>query len=223
LRHPILVHAVAVFLFFCFSLGCYQSGGSIYLSALEKVGWEKRDLLAKRVTKANHAQQEAKEQFRDALEEFQSVVAYEGGELESRYKKLRAVYESSEKKAKEVRRRISGIKKISKKLFEEWEGELEKYTSKEMRRISEEQLSDTRRRSLEVIASMERAASHMDPVLKKLEERVLFLKHNLNARALGSLQETSSALQADVNALIEEMERSIAEADRFIAEMKPEG
>lgn len=205
----------------CF--GCYQSGGTLYLDALEKLGMEKRDVLVKRVTNAKEAQQEAQQQFRDALEEFQAIAGYEGGELESRYESLRSEYEASAKKADEVHDRISGIKKVSEKLFVEWEQELAKYTDRDMRRVSEQQLAETKRRSGELIATMERAASRMDPVLKKLEERVLFLKHNLNARALGSLKQTSESLQADVGSLISEMEKSIAEADRFIAEMKSEG
>ncbi len=203
--------------------GCYQSGGTLYLDALEKLGMEKRDVLVKRVTNAKEAQQEAQQQFRDALEEFQAITGYEGGELESRYESLRSEYEASAKKAEEVHDRISGIKKVSEKLFVEWEQELAKYTDRDMRRISEQQLAETRKRSGELITTMERAASRMDPVLKKLEERVLFLKHNLNARALGSLKQTSESLQADVGSLISEMEKSIAEADRFIAEMKSEG
>ncbi len=216
------IRTAAVLLVACLGFGCYQSGGSLYFDALEKIGVEKRDLLIKRVRRAKHAQQEAQEQFRDALEEFQSVVSYEGGDLEDKYEKLRSEYVASAKRAEEVHDRISGIKKVSGKLFEEWEQELGKYTDKDMLRMSRKQLTQTRSRSAELIATMERAASRMDPVLKKLEERVLFLKHNLNARALGSLQQTSSALQADVEALISEMETSIAEADRFIEEMKPE-
>lgn len=204
-------------------LGCYQSGGTLYLDALEKLGMEKRDVLVKRVTNAKEAQQEAQQQFRDALEEFQALAGYEGGELESRYESLRSEYEASAKKAEEVHDRISGIKKVSEKLFVEWEQELAKYSDRDMRRVSEQQLAETKKRSAELITTMERAASRMDPVLKKLEERVLFLKHNLNARALGSLKQTSESLQADVGSLISEMEKSIAEADRFIAEMKSEG
>lgn len=216
------LRVLAVALVCALAPGCYQSGGSLYLDALEKIGMEKRDVLVKRVRNAKEAQQEAQEQFRDALEEFQTLVGHEGGELEDRYEKLRREHDRSAEKAEEVRDRIRGIEKVSKKLFEEWKEELGKYSDKELRRISEKQLEQTRQRSAELIVTMKRAASRMDPVLEKLAERVLFLKHNLNAQALGSLQQTSQALQADVSALISEMETSIAEADRFIAEMKPE-
>ncbi len=57
----------------------------------------------------------------------------------------------------------------------------------------------------------------MDPVLATMKDHVLFLKHNLNARALGSLEGTADTLQRDVNRLIKDMEAAISEADKFIA------
>lgn len=213
--------AVTALVLAAVGLGCYDKGNAVYLKALEKVGMEKRDVLVKRVKHTKKAQEEAQEQFRDALEEFQTVANYDGGELEEQYDKLRSEYEDSADKAEEVRRRISGITKVSDRLFEEWRSELGEYTDPDLRRTSEQQLEETRRRTAELISTMEKAAATMDPVLQQLEERVLFLKHNLNAQALGSLQQSSDALQADVTALISEMQNSIAEADRFIAEMNP--
>ena len=45
---------------------------------------------------------------------------------------------------------------------------------------------------------------------------MLFLKHNLNAQAIASLQSELVSVEADVASLIKEMETSIAEADVFI-------
>jgi hypothetical protein len=47
---------------------------------------------------------------------------------------------------------------------------------------------------------------------------VLFIKSNLNAQAIGSLAGTEVELGADIDNLIKQMEASIAEADKFIAE-----
>ena len=58
------------------------------------------------------------------------------------------------------------------------------------------------------------------PVLAVFHDRVLFLKHNLNARAIASLGGETDDIEADVSDLIAEMERSIAEADAFIKEMQ---
>jgi hypothetical protein len=66
---------------------------------------------------------------------------------------------------------------------------------------------------------MEQAAARMDPVLDAFRDQVLFLKHNLNAQAISALAGTTRDLQKDISRLIADMEKSIKEADAFIAAM----
>ena len=70
---------------------------------------------------------------------------------------------------------------------------------------------------------MKKASSSMDPVLTAFKDRVLFLKHNLNAQAIASLSKTVVAIQGDVSKLIDAMQASIAEADEFLGAMKSSG
>jgi len=65
---------------------------------------------------------------------------------------------------------------------------------------------------------MHAAERSLHPVLQKLEDRVLYVKHNLNAAALAGLEEDVPGLERDVDRLVREMQASIAEADRFIAQ-----
>jgi Skp family chaperone for outer membrane proteins len=199
------------------SPGCMRCGA--YYDAMEKLGYEKRDLLVKRVDSAREAQQEAQQQFRDTLQEFQTLVGYKGGELESKYEKLRGEYEDASSRAEAVRTRIANVRDVANRLFQEWSTEIGQFTSNDLRVESQRELDLTRRRYQEVLTVMERASKRMDPVLAKLNDQVLFLKHNLNARALGSLKTTAEALQVEVGKLVTDMEASIAEASKFIDEM----
>ena len=65
---------------------------------------------------------------------------------------------------------------------------------------------------------MHRAEQSLNPVLHKLQDRVLYLKHNLNAAALAGLDTKLPELERDVSHLVEEMQASITEADRFMAQ-----
>jgi len=67
---------------------------------------------------------------------------------------------------------------------------------------------------------MDAATASMDPVLSVFSDRVLYLKHNLNARAIAALDTETSSLEGDVARLIAEMERSISAADAFIKDMR---
>ncbi len=192
---------------------------TVYYETMEGMGFHKRDILVDRVEEARDAQQEGKEQFQSALERFSSVLNFQGGDLEDKYKKLNAEYERSEAKADEVRDRIDAVEDVAEALFEEWEEELGQYSNAQLRRDSEAKLRKTRSRYKQLISAMKRAEGKMAPVLAAFKDQVLYLKHNLNAKAILSLQQEFGAMQNDIAALIKEMEQSIREADAFIKEI----
>jgi SMC interacting uncharacterized protein involved in chromosome segregation len=192
---------------------------SAYYGAMEKFGYEKRDILVNRVEDVREAQQEAKKQFESALAQFIAVTNFSGGELEQQYNKLKGEFDDSESRANTVRKRIADVERVATDLFKEWEKEITQYTSSELRRSSQGQLDTTRARYRELIGAMKRAEKKLDPVLAAFRDRVLFLKHNLNARAIASLKSERAKVQSDITALVADMNRSIAEADRFIKDM----
>ena len=191
-----------------------------YYGALEKVGIHKREILVDRVEDAQSSQEKAAEQFQSALEQFQAVVNFDGGDLEDIYDELNDEFERSESRAEAVRERIEEVEDVAGALFEEWEEELDAYSDTRLRRQSAAQLADTRGRYDKLIAAMRRAESRLDPVLDTFRDQVLFLKHNLNARAVGSLKSELTTIEGDVERLVAEMNRSIAEARAFIATME---
>jgi hypothetical protein len=190
---------------------------STYYAAMEKVGLEKRDILVDRVEDARDAQEDAQEQFTTALERYSALVAFDGGELQEVYEDLNDEYEDSEAAAGRVRERIDAIEDVAGDLFDEWEDELAQYSSASLRRDSEAKLRDTRRRYDQLIAAMRRAETRMDPVLDALRDNVLYLKHNLNANAIGALQGELGSIRADVDRLVAEMNTAIAESNAFLA------
>ncbi|VAX11482.1 ATPase involved in DNA repair [hydrothermal vent metagenome] len=192
---------------------------SAYYNTMEKVGYHKRDILVERVSKARDAQQEGKEQFQSALERFSNVLDFKGGKLEEKYKKLNDEYEASEDKADQVRDRIDAVEDVAEALFEEWEEELGQYTSATLKRDSERKLQQTRSRYKKLIAAMQQAEKKMDPVLNAFKDQVLYLKHNLNAKAIISLQKEFKSVKSNIAALVKDMERSISEADAFIKDI----
>ncbi|WP_349571813.1 DUF2959 domain-containing protein [Azotobacter salinestris] len=193
---------------------------SAYYSMMEKAGVHKRDILADRVEAARDSQQAAKEQFKDALERYRSVVQVQGGDLEARYTALEREYRASEASAKAVRQRIAAVEDVAEALFAEWEGELEQYKNANLRRASAKELERTRKQYKTLLARMQAAEKRIEPVLSVLRDQVLFLKHNLNARAIGALQGEYRSLQGNVDQLLRDMQRSIDEADSFVRRLQ---
>ncbi len=195
--------------------GCSSTG----IAVREMFGQAKREQLVDRVEDARDEQEAAKEQFVTTLEEFKALTGYDGGELEDVYDRLRTQLDRSESRAGGVRSKVRDVQRVADAMFGEWEEELDQYESESLRRASEQQLYDTKRSYSELIDAMQRAEATMEPVLAKFRDQVLFLKHNLNARAIASLETSVGELEGEIGALIAEMEASIAEADTFIASM----
>lgn len=188
-----------------------------YYWTMEKLGIEKRDILVDRVEEGREAQTEAKEQFRSALEAFRALTAFDGGDLAEVYDRLSDEYEASAERAEEVTSRIDSIERVAGDLFEEWQGELGEMQNPELKAQSRTMLGETKARYAELVAAMRKAEASMQPVLVSFHDHVLALKHNLNARAIASLSGELKTIEGSVDALIADMEASIAEADAFLA------
>ena len=193
-----------------------------YIATMDKLGYAKRDILSSRVKSARDAQEEAKKNIQSALDQFGKVVGYQGGDLEATYKKLNSELQSSEDSAETVRKRIRDVESVGDALFSEWETELGQYSSANLRRESEAKLAQTKARYKDMLGAMNRAEQRIDPVLNPLRDQVLYLKHNLNAHALAAMKGELVKVDAQVDRLIQDMNRSIAEADKFIQAMEKE-
>jgi predicted nucleic acid-binding Zn-ribbon protein len=197
--------------------GCSLCGcRSIYYSTWEKLGKQKRDLLQTKVKQVRDGQHEASQQLKDALARLQEVYGFQGGDLEKTYSGLKRDYDRSAAKAQGVKERIQQMNQIARDLFKEWEAEAKSITSASLRASSLEQLRDTRGRYEELYTATRKAEQSIEPVLGKFRDYVLYMKHNLNAQAIGALQGEAKKIQVDISQLIEEMNAAIRKADEFI-------
>jgi hypothetical protein len=192
---------------------------SVYYNTMEKFGYQKREILVDRVKDARDENKKTAEQFNSALAQFSQVVNFEGGNLEEKHEQLNAEFQRCESSAEAVKKRIAAVEDVGEALFDEWEAELKQYTNTKLRRASQQKLVRTRRQYDQLIRSMKRAESKIDPVLSAFRDQVLYLKHNLNAKAIASLQTELISVENNVASLVREMEEAISEADGFIKAM----
>ena len=188
----------------------------IYFRAVESAGHHKRDILVARVESARDSLEEAKEQFQSALDKFSALTYFQGGELEDMYRQLKVEFDYSKAKALAVKDRIAAVQDVAEALFAEWEEELEQYTNRSLRSSSRQKLKLTQQHYGQLISAMRRAEGKIEPVLRVFQDQVLFLKHNLNAKAITSLEHELVAMTVGVAGLISAMERSINRANDFM-------
>lgn len=199
-----------------FLAGCQ----STYYSAMEGIGIHKRDILIDRLEAAQEAQQQGQQQFKNALEQFKAVADFDGGDLEDLYDQLDSEYENSVDAAENISARIEKVDSVANALFDEWQQELKQYTNQNLRRDSERKLKSTQLQYAKLLSAMRKSEKSIEPVLAMLKDNTLYLKHNLNARAISSLKNELAGVNRNVAALIGAMDKAIRESDAFIQALK---
>lgn len=164
--------------------GCH----SAYYSVYEKFGVYKRDLLKKNVVKARDEEKATQQQFKDAMTRLKEITGFQGGDLEKQYNELKKDYDRSAAKADSVRARIKDVETVAEDLFTEWDKEDQQIGTPSLRASSQQQLLSTRQRYNDLHTALKQGEASMDPVLKRLNDYVLYLKHSLNAAAIASLR-----------------------------------
>lgn len=190
-----------------------------YYNAWEKFGYAKRERLADSVKAARDEQDGAKTQFRSALDRFKQLTNFQGGNLEAMYNKLKSEYDACVGKSDAVTGRIATVRNVGSSLFSEWSGEIGQIQDESLKSQSQSLFDKTKTDYEAMLKRMDAAAASMQPVLTKFSDRVLYLKTNLNAQAIGSLAGKEAELGRDIDELVKQMQASIAEADQFMAKL----
>jgi hypothetical protein len=205
------------------AVGLLASGcTSSYYKAMKTFGKEKRDILVSRVKDSKKDQQQAKEQIKTTMESFQELTGFQGGSLEKNYKKLNGEYEKAADSAQKLHDRIGSIDQVSSDLLKEWQKEIDGMDNKKLRQESSVMLRQSRLSEAVYIKSMRQTEARMAPVISAFHDQVTFLKHNLNARAIGSLKGTSAKMSTDVDVLMVSIDGSMAQADTLINSLNAE-
>jgi hypothetical protein len=184
--------------------------------AQETLGQHKRDLVVSRVGDTCESLEQTKAQFEDALKQFKTIVNVRDSSLEHCYLQLKRQYDLSWSHASAFSDKIRAIEEVSEALFVEWEQELEEYTNRSLKAHSRQQLKITRQHYSRLIKAMHKAENRIKPVLAAFKDQVLYMKHNLNARAIAALQHELHEISYDIAQLIRAMESSIFEANSFV-------
>lgn len=200
-------------------VGCTRT----YYKAMATLGKEKRDILVSRVKDSRKEQQQAKEQIKTTMESFQALTGFQGGQLEKNYKKLNSEYEKAADTANKLHDRIDSIDKVSNDLFKEWQKEIDGMDNRKLKQQSANMLRQSRLQEAGYIKTMRQTEARMTPVISAFHDQVVFLKHNLNARAIGSLKGTSAKISTDVDVLLTSLDGSMAQADALIQSLNSSG
>lgn len=207
-------------IFLVFSLTACETTQNIKYGALEKVGIHKRDILVDRIKDTSESQEDAKQEFKTAYQQLAELIDIQDSTLEKKYNKLKKAVDISEDRTTELKNRIAKVDQVADALFKEWQQELTQYQSDRLRNISTNNLNTTKQRYAIIYQKMQQSYDNVLPVLRVLQDNTLYLKHNLNARAVNALSGEVLSIESKITELIRQMEVSIDESTQFINQME---
>lgn len=199
---------------------CLTGCQSAYYSAMEKVGIHKRDILVDNVEEVQAAQKEVQQEVQTTLEKLNTLTQYDGGELQTVYESLNDRYQDASQASQALSSKIQKVEDVAGALFDEWQLELEEYSSHQLKQKSAAKLRKTRLGYQKMLRAMRKSEQRITPVLTSLKDNVLYLKHNLNASAINAIQGEFDNLKRDIKLLMKEMNQAISESNQFIAQLE---
>ncbi|MSR62254.1 MAG: DUF2959 family protein [Planctomycetes bacterium] len=195
------------------TLACRSTGASFLLFGGPSA--PQQDLL----DSVQVAQEEcvgAREDFGAAFHLYQRLTAPQAVELEELSGDFEDALDACRERAQDLGLRIDAAQKESAALFQGWNEELAHFSGDTLRKKSAAMLQDTQARAQRVAGALEGVRKRMEPVVLKLSDYALFFHHNLNARAIATLEDTYKDFDAEFRALDRELEQALSESQTFL-------
>ena len=197
-------------------IGCQTTS---YYKTKALFGVEKRELLFQSVQAAKESLQETKSAFQEASKNINVVINIKDEKMLERYARLEEAYENCESEADDVKGQLDTMDDMAEAFFSQWMEEMELYTNESFRNASKNKYNQMRKCFNKLSKTLRDVEIKFKPTLSGLRDQVLFLKHNINAQSVASLEDELVTVDADIDALIRSLDNAIKEADDFITSM----
>jgi chromosome segregation ATPase len=194
--------------------GCSSLGGAFLIFGGSHA--PQGDLVA-RARGAEHETQELHTDFAASFHLYQRLTAPQAVQLQQLSEEFEDSVEACEDRAEDLSERMDSIRRETESVVENWTAELGRFSSEAVRKKSEAQMRDTEAYAQRLQAALERLQGRAQPVLLKLQDYALFFDHNLNARAIATLQDTYRDFDGEFKALESELGKTQAEITAFLA------
>lgn len=201
------------------SLGCQRAYYSAYYKFWESLGREKRDLLVSELAKTNDEQDGLKKQLAGTLQRIRTQYRFDEGSVGKTYDSLSSDYQEADRRSKALHERVDAVRHIAEDLFREWKREANQIDDAPMRNASLSNLELSQAHFSATSAQLAEVEKKIQPVMKQMQNHVYFLKHELNARAVGSLETKLKSMAPEIEQLIRSLEQSIGTAKQFEKDM----
>ncbi len=194
-------------------LGC-RTGA--YYSAMDKVGYERREILADRLQDARASQLEAKEQLGRALSSLRRIDTVPVSGLEDLHADLKHQAGDTKDALNDLRSNIASVDSVARSMFSQWGDDLARINDDTVRRQSAAKMRETQQDYNQLSASLRDTEHRLANVVPALQDQVIVLETSLRAGIRPGKTATLQEVRDQVSSLIEDLQGSIDRTQHFI-------
>jgi SMC interacting uncharacterized protein involved in chromosome segregation len=176
-----------------------QSGGSKDTQKLQKSVEDSRKSL-----------QDAVDQVKETMQQYNSLIAGDAKKPNSIYKNLSKSADKCDKAADGARKSVESMHKDLEKFYKSWEKELESYQSDSMKEHGRKSLEKVRATFDNYDAALKGASELYSPFIATLHDHVTFMGRDLSPEGLGELKDEAAKLNEDAEALYAKVDEALA-------------
>ena len=196
------------------------------VDAQSKKSAKQAESLEKSGESARSAVQDLLDHLSKMLTGYNSIIDGSAKDAQSAYKKLVGDLNGTKNKIDGTNKQLAGLKKEAEKFFQAWEQDLADISSESLRQKSAARMETAKQRFAALGETLGKAREEFAPVVRNLNDQILFLGRDLSPEAVADLQDEAAELNqqaADVTEKVKAMLQSAGKVqDEAEAELEAE-
>lgn len=145
---------------------------------------------------------------------YNSIIDGTAKDNQKAYKKLVGDLKSTEKKIDASKKQIASLSKEADKFFKAWEQDLASISSESLRAKSSARMEDAKKRYAELGDILTAASDEFAPVMRNLNDQILFLGRDLSPEAIADLSDEAAELNAQAEAATAKVKEMLDKAGK---------
>ncbi|MFT5286018.1 MAG: hypothetical protein ACI8TQ_002186 [Planctomycetota bacterium] len=189
---------------------------AMYLSAMETIGVDKREIMFERIEDASDAAVISSQRIDEAYQIYRGMIFEEAGDLYEAHDLLTFFLELCHDGAEDYQERIEKIQAVATPMFEEWKAESGEIHDDELRRKGRTNFTKAVTQYEQLMRAMRDVDADTTPLLNRFRDHVLFMKINLNTNAWDPLRKHDVDFANELSMLTRRMDVVQERIEKFL-------
>jgi chromosome segregation ATPase len=162
----------------------------------------------------------AREEIGRTLDSYNALFKSDVADPRAAYKSVEKGIERCEKQRAEVRKHLDEMKVEAEAYFQSWNQSLQQISNQDLRKRSEQRMTETRGHFDGVLAAVSDARDQYEPFIANLKDQWTYLGHDLNPSGIASLKPDADKLNADAKVLFDKIDDGMKKAGDYVTSLR---